>query len=154
RDQVPVDPIRSVAADVDDAAADLVPRHDPRRLVGAVEEDAHVRAHVCIPPGTGHREERPALALVDEHLGVVDQDVQGAELSERRVEQPGDLRFDADVGGGLQAGPARPADLLGCPGDYVRVAVVDDDACALPGEAAGDAPADAAAGTSDDGDLV
>jgi BirA family biotin operon repressor/biotin-[acetyl-CoA-carboxylase] ligase len=44
--------------------------------------------------------------------------------------------------------------VLGRPGGDVGVPVVDDDARALPGEAAGDAPADPSTRAGDDGDLV
>src|SRR5262249_17744460 len=99
-------------------------------------------------------EKGAALALVDKHLGVVDEDVESAELAQRLVEESGDLGLHADVGGVLETRPSRVANLPRRSGDHVGVPVVDDHPGASPGEAAGDAPADATAGAGDDGDLV
>jgi hypothetical protein len=153
-DQVPVHAVRAVAADVDDAAPHAAPGHDPRRLVGAVEEDSHVRAHVGVPPLARHGEERAVFALVDEHLRVVDEDVEGAELAEGLVEEARDLGLDADVARECETRAARLPNLLRGPRGHIVVLVVDDHPRPLPSESERDASTDAPPRAGDDRDLV
>ena len=93
------------------------------------------------------------LGIGGEHTGIVDQDVELAEIVDRRI----DARERGGLVGDVTGEGDRPAAIRVDIGDDVidRVAgqAVDDDPCALAGEFAGDGLADPGAASRDDGDL-
>src|SRR6185369_6083290 len=86
--------------------------------------------------------------------GVVDQDVDPAELAEHGGDERLDLRRLADVAGPGDDGAAGGAQLLGGGVELVLGPAADRDARAEPHHLACGGQADAAAAAGDDGDLI
>ena len=136
-----------LAADVDDVAAHPLVDHHPCRLPG--DEERALGHHVVleVPVVLGRLEQR----LGDRQAGVVDDEVDAAERQHRLGERGADLLGIGDVDGDRH-GDVAVADLGRDPLGRLGVDVGDDDARSLGGEAVGDGPADARAGTGDEGD--
>src|SRR5690606_2537599 len=146
--------------DVDDLAAGhrlpvglrLLHRRGDHRLRGPQDPERRLEVHVQdgVPLLVGHllHDRVPRVA------GVVDDDVQSAELLDRGVDEPlGEavLGDTADTRDGLATGFGDGGNgLLG----RSLVQVVDHDRGAVTGQLAGDLGTDAAPGSADDGDLA
>jgi NADH-quinone oxidoreductase subunit N len=142
---------RQRAAHVDDAAAPPLDHPGGHRLAA---EEAGLRLRVelplvVLPPVLGERDDREVDG------GVVDEDVDRAELRLDAADHRLDLRPDGGVGADEDGPPAGGGDLLDdlLPRAAIRD-VVHGDLRALAGERLRDGGADPAARSGDDGDLV
>jgi hypothetical protein len=135
--------------DVDDLAGALLDHHAPGGL--AAEEDAgEVRPHHGVPLRSREPVERGANPVA----GIVDQEVDAAELAHRLVHDPVHLGGVANVARDGQGAPPAGADLAGQCLERLEPPPAGHHVCAGRGELEGDRPADALAGAGHDRDAV
>ena len=108
---------------------------------------------VVVPLLLGLIGERQSQALT-EVAGVVDQDVNAAELPQGCLNESLTVLFQSDVGLNRNRPPAHPADLFGPFLRGLQGNVGDHDVGPLPSQAPGDTASDSPRSTGDDGDPI